>query len=718
MHGIDTRGSHRLLTVVALAAVVALMFGSIAGAQDLGEYKVYFANLHAHTSYSDGVGTPKDAYAYARDVAGLDILAITDHGYYLVEGANPHHWEDTKREAVRVSDGEFLGLWGFEWTHAQGHINILATEKPASRDTHRSFSELVSWLETVGGIGIFNHPNYEYQPNWDDFSYTAVGDKHFYLIEVGSGQFPNNVVYEGPYARALDRGWRLGAVTSEDNHKWNWGTAGNGRTGVLARSLSREDVLEALMAMRTYASEDSNAIVLFTGNGKIMGSVLPLDEIEFKVEASDPDRTDSFAKIEIITNGGRVLAEREVTGRSVSWVFRAKPERPYNWYYARITQEDGDIIVTSPIWAESGLGIQVTDFTFDTPMAKVGNPGNVWFNLINRNLQPIPGAVLRFYVSSANGRELIHEMPLDIPGGKMTTQWFKWVPTAPGLTAIELEVALPGSEKRDVFRSAEFEVFPADVPKVMLDEGHNNRYSGYADGFIGLLRQNGYDVAINSGALDANVLDGVDVLIVANPEPGFAITPQEFTDAEVAAVAEFVQKGGVLILAGSSDQSDTERNVVQLNRLLEAAGSSIRFADDEVQDRTRRNPALDPSDPSKIGVVDLAKEGFGEGGIEVIFMQQACSLMTADGGPLADGDGVKILAFAGKSAVNKDTNGSGAWHEYPSGEKVIPVIAAEKLGKGTIVALGAPIYSAYEFSREEFDNKAAVLALIAWALGR
>lgn len=718
MHGIHIRGARRLTIAVVLAAVAALVIGSMAHSQDLGEYHVYFANLHAHTSYSDGVGTPKDAYAYARDEAGLDILAITDHGYYLVEGANPHHWEDTKLEAVRVSNGGFLGLWGFEWTHAQGHINVLATEKPASRDTHRSFPELISWMDTAGGIGIFNHPNYEYQPNWDDFSYTALGDEHFYLIEVGSGQFPNNVVYEGSYARALDRGWRLGAVTSEDNHKWNWGTAGDGRTGVLARSLSREDVLEALMAMRTYASEDSNAIVMFTGNGKVMGSVLPLDEIEFKVEVSDPDRTDSFTKIEIVTNGGRVIAEKEVTGHSVSSVFRVKPERPYNWYYARITQQDGENIVTSPIWAESGLGIQVTDFTFDTPMAKVGEAGNVWFNLINRNPQAIPGAVLRFFAASAGGRQLIHEVPLDIPGGKMTTQWFKWTPTAPGLTAIELEVVLPGSEKRDVFRSTEFEVFPADVPRVVLDEGHNNRYSGYAEGFIGLLRQNGYDAAVSSEMLDANILSGVDVLVVANPEPGFSITPQEFTEAEVAAVAEFVRNGGTLILAGASDQSDAGRSVTQLNRLLEAAGSNIRFADDEVQDGTRRNPALDPSDPSKIGLTDLAQEGFGEGRIEVIFLQQACSLMSADGGPLADGDGVKILAFAGRSAVNKDTNGGGAWHEYTSGEKAIPLIAAEKLGKGIIIALGAPIYSTYEFSREEFDNKAAVLALIAWALGR
>jgi len=38
---------------------------------------VFFGSLHSHTSLSDGSGTPAEAYAHARDVAGLDFLAIT-----------------------------------------------------------------------------------------------------------------------------------------------------------------------------------------------------------------------------------------------------------------------------------------------------------------------------------------------------------------------------------------------------------------------------------------------------------------------------------------------------------------------------------------------------------------------------------------------------------------------------------------------------------------
>jgi hypothetical protein len=41
---------------------------------------VYLGNLHAHRSYSDGSYTPAEAYAHARDTAGLEFLGASgDH---------------------------------------------------------------------------------------------------------------------------------------------------------------------------------------------------------------------------------------------------------------------------------------------------------------------------------------------------------------------------------------------------------------------------------------------------------------------------------------------------------------------------------------------------------------------------------------------------------------------------------------------------------------
>jgi hypothetical protein len=54
-------------------------FPTRVGAQP--DTSVFFGNLHSHTALSDGSGTPAEAYERARDTAGLDFLAITEHNH-------------------------------------------------------------------------------------------------------------------------------------------------------------------------------------------------------------------------------------------------------------------------------------------------------------------------------------------------------------------------------------------------------------------------------------------------------------------------------------------------------------------------------------------------------------------------------------------------------------------------------------------------------------
>ena len=46
---------------------------------------VRFGNLHAHSSYSDGLGTPGEAYTMACE-AGLDFFAVTEHNHAAGDG--------------------------------------------------------------------------------------------------------------------------------------------------------------------------------------------------------------------------------------------------------------------------------------------------------------------------------------------------------------------------------------------------------------------------------------------------------------------------------------------------------------------------------------------------------------------------------------------------------------------------------------------------------
>jgi len=63
--------------LIALSVLFNFLGAQFASAQE----RVFFGNLHSHTSYSDGSGTPREAFQYARTVAGIHFLALTEHNH-------------------------------------------------------------------------------------------------------------------------------------------------------------------------------------------------------------------------------------------------------------------------------------------------------------------------------------------------------------------------------------------------------------------------------------------------------------------------------------------------------------------------------------------------------------------------------------------------------------------------------------------------------------
>jgi hypothetical protein len=107
--------------------------------------KVFFGNLHSHTSYSDGSGTPDETYHHAHEVAHLDFLAITEHNHaQCEEGASadrkdgimiatsPQLYTGPDESALMpeaqkwTTDGQFVALYGQEFSSISkgNHINV------------------------------------------------------------------------------------------------------------------------------------------------------------------------------------------------------------------------------------------------------------------------------------------------------------------------------------------------------------------------------------------------------------------------------------------------------------------------------------------------------------------------------------------------------------------------------------------------------------------
>jgi predicted metal-dependent phosphoesterase TrpH len=329
-----------------LAANVVWAFTTADGTSPLdGGMHVYFGDLHSHSAYSDGKGTPADAFATAR-ANGLDFFALTDHSSQLTAA----EWQDVlDRANAATVNGQFVGLRGFEYTNPGGHINVFdtATYVSETNPSYDTFAEFYAWL---GGqptaIGQFNHPYKSPSLNWNfnDFAYDAAAASKMRLREPGYSS--------DQYLLGLNAGWQVGAVDSSDTHQANWGRWRY--MGVVAPSLTRDAILEALQARRTFSAPDRNVAVVMQANGYWMGSLIPYTStIHFAVTVYDPDPTEALLTLVLYDNGVPVIASNPLTKTVSCHWSTSMAGTPGHYYYVKAYYDFDTWSIaayTSPVW--------------------------------------------------------------------------------------------------------------------------------------------------------------------------------------------------------------------------------------------------------------------------------------------------------------------------------------------------------------------------------
>jgi hypothetical protein len=296
--------------ICALFAIAAFggVFGPVppAGASD-PVYHRYVGNLHSHTSYSDGVGTPAQAFQYARDQAGIDFLAVTDHANGALD---PAEFADIRAQAAAYSrDGVFVAIAGQEWTGEESdHCTVLEADHIFTAAAY-DYDALYQEIFDSGCTAAFAHPHEGMFNNW---AHSAVGDVGINSVEVRFEQ-------EQPrYAQILNNGWRVGADGSQDNHQANWGD-GPTWTVALACSLTKDEILGACRNFHTYSTSDRDLEITFKAAGHMMGDAFSdSGNLDFAVDCSHRGAADSIVRVDLYENGLRV-AWLEVKTDSCSW---------------------------------------------------------------------------------------------------------------------------------------------------------------------------------------------------------------------------------------------------------------------------------------------------------------------------------------------------------------------------------------------------------------
>jgi len=547
---------------------------------------LYFGQLHAHTALSGGTGTVEEAFAYAAGVPELDFFAVTDHSHTFDHGdqgaisedaaAVSEAWAQGKAAAAAVTDAGFVGIFGYEmsWSAQSklGHISTFNTPGFQTRDQDAfagQDSALESYYDTLaaqpGSISQFNHPGNHYG-TFSDFAYCEEADRVISLLEVSSG---GDTAFD-VYARALDKGWHVAPTANQANYSGYWGDASDDRTVIYARSLTEADLYAAMREHRVYATQDRDLEILYSMDGHFMGSILPRRQIgetaDISVTLRDP--TDSVVGlVEVITCGEVSIGSATVEGSSETVAFSISPEYPY--YYLRITQPDGDIAVTAPIWVEQTEHLGIRRLTCETAVPVQNQPVKLSLELYNQETSDFAVEKLLILAEGEviaeddsltavkSGETLNHVITVSMDTIGHTTLQVRLLGTLDGVSrSFEKEITL-------FFRRSQ------EVSDILLDVSHGNSGLSELTALRALAAEEGIRLTTITEPVSAEVLKASRLLIVTAPK-------KPFGDGFLAAVLEFVSYGGSVAICG---QAGNPEGNARLNQLLSAIGSTMRIGD-------------------------------------------------------------------------------------------------------------------------------------------
>ena len=554
------------------------------------DWNLYFGQLHAHTDISNGAGSVEEAFQYASQVDGLDFFAVTDHsdsfdnadmGAIDADGADiSADWAAGKQAAASVTGEDFVGLFGFEMTWPEdkqlGHISTFNTPGWQTRD-QEAFTNVTAALENYykvltavpGSVSQFNHPD-DIHGDFERFDhYSPRYDAVVSLLEVAG---EDGVVDCEYYDLALDKGWHVAPTNNQNNHNGQWGDASDARTVVLAKSLTEEALYAAMKDRRVYATQDSDLAIFYELNGTVMGSILPKsEEAEITVFLSDPT-DEAIGNVEVVTDGGAVLVSEYV--ETPSQVLELSASCGHSYYYLRITQPDGDVAVTAPVWMDGYDDIGIGSFISDTLTPARDEEIGLTVELYNNESVDFIVESLSLY---ADGKEVCAVSDPGTAAGMGTlSHTFSYAHREYGMTEFRVEaVGSVNGEKRTYEKtlSLSFHV-PEQVKRIAVDASHGN--SGVDK--LNRLKAIAAKVNIAVDILDGELPENSDLLLITAPAEAF---DEEFVEN----VRSFVENGGTVILCGQSDMGDLSLHTSgELNRLLEAMGATVRLNDDTAWD--------------------------------------------------------------------------------------------------------------------------------------
>jgi len=373
-----------------------------------GTYRVFWGDVHSHSQFShDGMGIKP--FEYARDASALDFYALTEH----IRAISEREWEQIQKWVKEYNQpGKFITILAYENSTLEpsGHHNVYFEGEQAPhpitdnlKETWEEVGKLnpiiiqhhlgIGWIMDLPGwaeplIKLFNRA-FGCQVNWGKYAqvprpaleiYSGHGQSEYYnpqdplsyencdlILEQGKnlGFCTTGYSQKGAhYARdAWAEGLKLGVVAGSDDHRAQPGKNPMGLTAVLAKNLTRQEIMEAIREHRTYATTGERIYLDFRVNGKIMGSDLKipkssLPEIYLKILGTHPLKYVEALAYDFASQSWREVKKINPDSNQIEQKFIDRNFSGKCLYYLRLEQKNrvaGRPVRawSSPVWVET-----------------------------------------------------------------------------------------------------------------------------------------------------------------------------------------------------------------------------------------------------------------------------------------------------------------------------------------------------------------------------
>jgi len=373
-----------------------------------GDQHVYFGDPHIHTKCSDALFAidPVDAYAYARRAVLQDFTVVTDHAEFMIYNTYltrylirniPNCWNYLQQVADLANDRGFPTLTAFECTVSEheyprdGHHNVYyrgdqgplyVYDKWTPEATNvLSIPELCEKLDEAGEEALVI-PHHTLRPDilGNDFAY--YHPERMRLVEIysqhGCNESPDcprtahrpshDPDAMGSVQRAIGPlGYRMGFIGGSDNHTGHPAGSGmadtvvvmpekhpGGLTAVIADTLNRETLWNALYQRRVYATSGERIYLEFSVNGRPMGSELA--DQRFVSISARAIGAGKIVKAEVVkysaTDGWQTILKEKPRRAFWSAKLHDARFRENSLYYLRVMQSNEAMAWSSPIWVD------------------------------------------------------------------------------------------------------------------------------------------------------------------------------------------------------------------------------------------------------------------------------------------------------------------------------------------------------------------------------